>query len=128
MKNYSRQREEILEVLNIPGIHLTPEEVYNKVRILDFNISKATVYRNLKDLADEGVLLKVSMKDGIVKYDYPKEKHNHVICSKCGEVKDFFHDFSSKKLVQEIKKQTKMESDFETVIIYGVCDECKSKF
>lgn len=127
MKNYSRQREEILEMLDGPGLHLTAEEVYNKVKTLDSSISKATVYRNLKDLVDEGILWKISMKDGIMRYDYPKEKHNHIICSECGAVKDFFFKFESKKLVQIIKEQANMDSNFETVTLYGVCDECKLK-
>lgn len=125
MKNYSKQREEILEVLNYPGFHLTAEEVFKKVKEIDSTISKGTVYRNLKDLVDEGILWKISMKDGIMRYDYPKEKHNHVICSKCGTVKDFLYEFGTKKIVQSLKEQTNIDSDFETVTVYGICDECK---
>ena len=127
MRNYSRQREEILDSLDEVGLHLTAEEIYEKVRLLDSSISKATVYRNLKDLVEEGILWKISMKDGIMRYDYPKMKHNHVICSKCGVVKDFLYDFCTKKLNQTLKEQTNMNSDFETITVYGVCDECKLK-
>lgn len=125
MKNYSRQREEILEILDIPGFHPTAEEVYNNVKSIDETISKGTVYRNLKDLVDEGILWKISMKDGIMRYDYPKEKHNHIICSKCGAVKDFLYEFASKKLIQILKEQTNIDCNFETVTMYGVCDDCK---
>lgn len=125
MKNYSKQREEILEVLNHPGVHLTADEIFQKVKEIDSTISKGTVYRNLKDLVDERILWKISMKDGIMRYDYPKKKHNHVICSKCGIVKDFLYEFGTKKIIQSLKEQTDVDSDFETVTVYGVCDECK---
>ena len=126
MRNYSKQREEILEILNSPGLHLTAEEIYERVRPLDKTISKGTVYRNLKELTLDGILWKISMKDGIMKYDYPKKKHNHVICSKCGNVKDFCYDFDSKKLGLIIKKEANMETDFESIIVYGICNDCKS--
>lgn len=125
MKNYSKQREEILDVLNHPCFHLTADEVFQKVKEIDSTISKGTVYRNLKDLVDEGVLWKISMKDGIMRYDYPKEKHNHVICSKCGVVKDFLYEFASKRTVQSLKEQTNIDSDFETITVYGICGDCK---
>ena len=128
MKNYSKQREEILEVLKNPGIHLNADEIFKRAKLIDKTISKATVYRNLKELAREGIVWKISMEDCKVIYDCSGEKHNHAICLKCGNVKDFKYEFESENLTKSLKKQIDMDLNIETVTIYGICDECKSKF
>ena len=57
MKNYSRQRETILQVLHSTDTHPTASAVYNEVRKVIPNISLGTVYRNLAALSEEGVIL-----------------------------------------------------------------------
>lgn len=47
MKNYSKQREAIAEVLRKSKAHPTVAQVYREVRKTLPNISLGTVYRNL---------------------------------------------------------------------------------
>ena len=49
LKN-SKQREEILIVLYKSGTHLSPEEITNKIRMVDKNASISSVYRILSFL------------------------------------------------------------------------------
>ena len=60
MKNYSRQREAILQVLRSTDTHPSASAVYNEVRKLIPNISLGTVYRNLAALAEDGSVLSLS--------------------------------------------------------------------
>lgn len=53
---YSRQRESILNSLNEKLDHPTAEMVYNCVKKEQPNISLGTVYRNLNQLVEQGVL------------------------------------------------------------------------
>ena len=89
MKNYSRQREDLLSILKNSKSHPTAEELYNSIKEKIPSVSRGTVYRNLKDLVDEGYIIKISMADGADRYDYIHKKHNHIICKYCGMVKDF---------------------------------------
>ena len=56
MKNYSRQREAILEVLRSTDTHPTASWIYERVREKIPNISLGTVYRNLTVLSENGAL------------------------------------------------------------------------
>ena len=47
MKNYSRQREEIINVIKDSYEHPTAEMVYMTVKSKDPAVSRSTVYRNL---------------------------------------------------------------------------------
>ena len=127
MKNYSKQREELLLVLKKLRTHPTAEEVYQKLKIEQSTSSRGTVYRNLKDLVEENVIWKIPIADGADRYDYPYKNHNHIVCKKCGTVKDFELDFNTKKVLEQIKTQTKMNTNLETIIIYGLCKDCINK-
>lgn len=127
MKNYSKQRDDLLSILKNSKTHPTAEELYEKIKEKIPNVSRGTVYRNLKDLVDENYIIKISMPDGADRYDYIHKKHNHVICKYCGKVKDFEYNFDSKKAKLSVLEQTGMESLLDGIIVYGVCEKCKSK-
>ena len=127
MKNYSKQREELLLVLKKLRIHPTAEEIYQKLKDEKSTSSRGTVYRNLKELVDEEIIWKIPVTDGADRYDYPYENHNHIVCKICGEVRDFNYDFNSKKVLEEIRNQTGMDTKLETIITYGICEDCINK-
>ena len=63
--NYSKQREIILEVIKNTRIHPTIEEIYEMVKKVDYKISKSTVYRNVKILAENDAIKKITMQMNI---------------------------------------------------------------
>lgn len=123
MKNYSRQRETILQVLRSTDTHPTASAVYNEVRKVIPNISLGTVYRNLAALSDEGVILSMSVGDGYEHFDGNSAPHAHLHCKRCGKIYDA-------PLKQDILFETAKENGFlsETTvyIVYGVCSKCKA--
>lgn len=125
MGNYSKQREEILNVLKDMRNHPTAEEIYIEVKTKNLSASKSTVYRNLSYLLEEGILNKISMINGPDKYDYCIEPHNHVVCRKCGKVMDFNHKILNKNTIKEIEEKTNILADINNVIVEGICKECK---
>ncbi len=82
MKNYSRQREAILQVLRSTDTHPSASAVHNEVRKLIPNISLGTVYRNLAALAEDGVCLP-SVGDGYEHFDGNASPHAHLHCKQC---------------------------------------------
>ena len=82
--NFSRQREIIYEqVRNFP-VHPTAEEVYRALKNDNPNLSLGTVYRNLNQLSEAGMLLKIPIADGSDRFDGRADRHYHMICEKCG--------------------------------------------
>lgn len=59
---YTNQRIEILEFLKEFDGHPTVDDVYEGVRQKLTRISKATVYNNLKFLAEKGLIKEVNVK------------------------------------------------------------------
>lgn len=126
MKNYSRQREEIIKVVKDSYNHPTAEEIYMIVKAKDPAVSRSTVYRNLGLLVDQNMIKQISMKVGPDRYDYIRDPHNHAMCTKCGKIFDFEYSFEYEKLEKIIKEQTGIEISKDGVAFEGICDSCKN--
>ena len=127
MKNYSRQREEIINVIKDSYEHPTAEMVYMTVKSKDPAVSRSTVYRNLGLLVENGFINKISMIVGPDRYDYIRDVHNHVVCTKCGKIFDVDFDFKYKKLKEKIMEKTGIEISEKGITLEGLCDSCKNK-
>ncbi|MDP2891840.1 MAG: transcriptional repressor [Bacillota bacterium] len=128
----TRQRQLILDVIRSKrGIHMTAEEIYNYVKKKDEKIGIATVYRNIKILEEEGILLKARFKEGTTAcYELCEwsgsHTHHHLVCLRCGKVSDMEQDLlgTIEALVADTKgfKTTDHRLDF-----YGICGECQKE-
>ena len=127
MNNYSKQREAILDVMKENRTHPTAEEIYKLVLEKEPQISKSTVYRNINILVDLEKIRKLNMTVGPDRYDYLYKEHSHAICEKCGKIFDFYYDIDKDKISNELLKQIEKNIDINSIIIYGICEDCKSK-
>lgn len=127
MENYSKQREEIIEVLENAYDHPTAEEIYMRLKEKLSTSSRSTVYRNLALLVNKKAILKIATPVGPDRYDLVRKKHNHAICLQCGKVFDFVYPFDFEELKDDIYNQTGVECDLENFTISGICKDCKNK-
>ena len=127
MNNYSKQREVILEIIKENQIHPTAEEIYQLVIKKSPRISKSTVYRNINILVEQGSIRKITMVTGPDRFEYVHEDHQHIICENCRRVMDFCYNFNIPQIEKNIIKQLKNTFEVNNVIIYGICEDCKSK-
>ena len=117
---YSHQREIIREIVFSTNSHPTADWIYGEIKKSLPNISLGTVYRNLKKLADEGIIRNI--QDGpVARYDWNIEPHDHLKCNVCGEMIDI-------QVPNEIIKDTVMEKyDFEVsdveITLVGKCNK-----
>jgi Fur family transcriptional regulator, stress-responsive regulator len=85
----SSQRRVVAEVFVGDHVHLTAEEVHTLARKRLPEISRATVYNTLNELAAMGELLEVVVVDGPKRYD-PNigDEHDHLVCDSCHAIRD----------------------------------------
>ena len=122
MKNFSRQREEIIRVLRSTDTHPTAAWVYSKVKEAIPNISLGTVYRNLAALSVSGEILSLSVRDGFEHFDGNAAPHAHLHCRSCGKIFDApVHGDP----LADIARANGFEPETSIYIEYGVCEKCK---
>lgn len=120
---FSKQRENIKKGLEKFCVHPSAEALYNNLKPYNPNLSLATVYRNLNQLAQKGEIKKIEGLSGQVHYDHNISEHFHMICEKCGKVEDLF--FEPQKLKQVLDKQNEFEIISYDIIVKGLCKNCK---
>ena len=103
--------------------HPTADDVYKAVLKDHPTIGRATVYRNLNKLCQEGHLKKREIPGEADHFDTNCTNHYHAKCLKCGRVFDVKMDY-----IPEIEKYIKTDSDFK-IIDYdisfkGYCEYC----
>jgi len=84
----TRQREIVLELVRSTMDHPTADWVYRQARRRLPRISLGTVYRNLKRLAEEGLIREVHEGTQGTRFDGNTGEHHHVRCVACGRVND----------------------------------------
>lgn len=70
--------------------HPSAERVFHNLQKGQSKVSRASVFRILGDLSDEGRILRIKMPVGPDCFDHRLEKHYHIQCTKCGAVADIF--------------------------------------
>ncbi len=125
---FTKQRELILKFLYDNNGHYTPEEIYMLLKKAhpEVNIGIATVYRTLTLLEDSGIAGSISFGTQGKKYELGlKKHHDHLICSQCGAIIEFF-DETIEKRQEEIAKQFNFQMHDHTMKIIGLCEACQT--
>ncbi len=124
--NYSKQREIILDTLKENVVHPTAEYLYEKIKSKDPKISLATLYRNLNQLTQNGIIKKIDGLETSSHFDHNTHKHYHFICSKCNRVFDISADVAP-DLIEKTENSTGFEIQSHDIVFTGICKECKNK-
>ena len=82
------QKEVIFSALHSLRNHPTADGVYDYIHPQYPNISRATVYRVLNQMASNGQILKVNIFDGADCFDHNTFAHSHGRCNCCQRVFD----------------------------------------
>ena len=87
LERKSKQRDAIINELCSRYDHPTAMELYLSVREIIPSLSLGTLYRNLSQLEENGLVLRIP--DGATdRFDGNVEPHAHFKCSTCGNVYD----------------------------------------
>lgn len=124
--NYSKQREKILDALTNNAIHPTAEKLLEFLDKDNSNIGITTLYRNLNQLADAGMIKKIDGLEPSAHFDHNTFEHYHFICEKCKKVFDIPSD-----VAPDIVKNTQLATGFEItshdIVFHGICKDCKER-
>ncbi|MBA2735736.1 MAG: transcriptional repressor [Pyrinomonadaceae bacterium] len=120
------QRDLILEIFLRMEEHLTSEDLYWLVQKEDPNVGHTTVYRTLKLLTEAGLAREVRFGDNKTYYEhhYNHEHHDHMICTECGKVIEFFSPEIEAMQVASAEKFGFLPTH-HSLRLWGVCEECQ---
>ena len=126
---FTKQRELVVKFLYENDGHFTPEDIYTQLKQNhpDINIGIATVYRTLTLLESSQISSSISFGVHGKKYELGlKKHHDHIICTKCGDIIEFFDDVIEERQ-EAIAKKFNFQMTDHTMKIVGLCENCQNK-
>jgi Fur family transcriptional regulator, peroxide stress response regulator len=115
------QRYAVMAFLVECDRHPTAAEILEAVNRMDPRSSRATIYNNLRDLVQAGLVREVAVEGRAARFDVKGMRHHHFICDRCGNVEDvdWYHvpkpasGFLGKRVLRECE-----------LIFRGLCTKC----
>jgi Fe2+ or Zn2+ uptake regulation protein len=119
------KRIAILEILSAEFAYLCPEEIWKKMQARFKRIGLPTVYRNLEELSQGGVIMKIIHPDRKLYYYFCENSHHHhhFVCISCRKVQDL--EFcGEEQIIKEVEDTLKGKVVSHLFQVYGLCWEC----
>src|SRR5256885_15230607 len=82
------QRYAVMAFLLEQAGHPTAAEIFEAVNRVNPRSSRATIYNNLRDLVQAGMVREVAVEGRAARFDAKGMRHHHFICDRCGNVED----------------------------------------
>jgi Fur family ferric uptake transcriptional regulator len=125
---YTVQKQEIATAIFKTKGHFEIENFIDDFRSDTRKLSRATVYRTIKQLLDAKLLQKISTRDGKVYYEHtvPQQHHAHVICNHCGKIQEI-KDTTINEFINTYCNTLKFTAEYQSLHIYGTCKNCSKK-
>ena len=118
------QKQFILDIVRSSHSHLTAEQILGLARERRPRIAVGTVYRNLSALCEQGELRSIVVPESPVIYDGTLSPHDHMVCRRCGKLKDVVLPLELLPLLRQSVDAA--ISDYSLCIGY-ICEECREK-
>jgi Fur family peroxide stress response transcriptional regulator len=116
------QRLAIYRALREALDHPSPEGLYARVKGRMPSLSLATVYKTLEALVRVGLAAEVPATGKTKRYDANMERHHHLICTRCDEVRDVYD--AGLDRVRPPARLSGFVAHGVSVQIHGLCEAC----
>ncbi len=125
----TKQKSVILEALEKNRNHITADDLINALVTSGEKVGRATVYRFLHELEDQGRVRKYTMGEKNTAYyqylgDNPCHGHFHLMCDVCGKLEHLDNNIVDAFIKNAVDKFG-FEIDCSKTVFYGKCKECQ---
>ncbi|MFH1186593.1 MAG: Fur family transcriptional regulator [Candidatus Levyibacteriota bacterium] len=123
-------RTAILNILKKIKKPISVSEIIEKLNQTSIKIDRVTVFRNINLMTKKGLINKVEFNEGKFRYELTSlPHHHHIVCTKCGNVKDIKSDLLHDQIDKISKTANKLygfETEEHKVEFFGKCKTCKN--
>lgn len=124
----SAPRSAVVAVLGRQRCVLSAREIADELRADGRDVGIATVYRALELLDELGLVQRLDVGEGSVRYepvDPSGEHHHHLVCDSCGRVSSF-EDRDLERAIARLAGRLDYQVGGHDVILRGACPGCSS--
>lgn len=129
-QRYTGQRRRLVEILSLARRPLSIPDILRGRR----GLPQSSVYRNLSDLVDAGVVRRIVTEEDFGRYELAEdltEHHHHVICSVCGRARDVTLPVEVERTLDRtldiVARRTGFTGVEHRLDLVGVCPDCAAR-
>ena len=119
----TKQRAMVLDAVRAHYDHPTAEQIYQDVHAQNERVSRATVYRNLNLLSDNGDIMQIDAPVAS-RFDLRTDPHYHMVCTRCGSVCDAPLEYQA-AYDELIAQETGFKIACHQTLFEGLCPACQ---
>jgi len=119
----TRYRKVVLELLRSTASHPTAAEIYRLVRRRRPGVAYATIYNSLNWLEEKSFIRRVDFVEAAARYDPIVERHDHLVCDRCGALKDVWLKLPAQMLGRAARGEG-FRIERHRTEVFGLCGEC----
>ncbi|HEX5164105.1 MAG TPA: transcriptional repressor [Thermomicrobiales bacterium] len=120
-------RRAVVDEIQRADRSFTADDLLQRLTDSQSGVGRATVFRTLDLLVQNGVLDRLHQPDGCHSYllcGVIDRHHHHLICSDCGAVIEF-EDCSVQPLLEELGRRTNFQINGHWLEVFGQCSVCR---
>ena len=123
---YTPQRTAVLEEIIKDKGQRESEEIYLALKKSGQHVSRATIYRTMDILVNNGFARKMNLGDGRARYESKVNSphHDHLVCMDCGLIVEFM-DQQIEDLQDKIAIQYNFQLKRHIHQLFGLCKKCQ---
>jgi Fur family ferric uptake transcriptional regulator len=119
-------RRAILELLDEQSCALSALEMQAALSRRGREVSRSSVYRVMEELDEIGLLQRVELGQGMVRYEPVRGEpghHHHLLCDRCGRLQPFTDD-GLERAIRRLSDRVPLRVSEHEIVIHGSCDTC----
>jgi|SRR5450759_2996026 Fur family ferric uptake transcriptional regulator len=119
-------RRAILELLDEQACALSAVEIEQALSSRDRDVSRASVYRVMEELEEIGLVQRVEIGRGMVRYEPLRRgpgHHHHLVCDHCGRLEPFTDD-GLERAIRRLSERLPLTVSEHEIVIHGACRTC----
>lgn len=120
------RRAVLEEMLVDDAMHLSADQIAERVNTRHPDVHLSTVYRTLEVLEHVGLVAQVRVGEGAASFHLADHGHHHAMCTRCGTLTDLTdHDLDG--LVESIDRAHGFLARPRHLIVEGLCRKCRDR-
>lgn len=119
-------RRAILELLDEQTCALSAVEIERTLLDRGREVSRASVYRVMDELEEIGLVQRVEIGHGIVRYEPVRAgpgHHHHLVCDRCGRLQPFTDD-GLERAIRRLSERLPVQVSEHEIVLHGACESC----
>lgn len=119
-------RRAILELLDEQECALSAEEIQRALGAGSRVASRASVYRVMEELEAIGMVQRLELGQGVVRYEALRHgagHHHHLVCDRCGRLEPFT-DAGLERAISRLSDRVPLKVSVHEIVLHGACRVC----